>query len=207
MKTTFARGAWDTNALTYAYSYRFPETPEFHQADDHVENAIDPNQRHGWDFVSLLTREKYGYGTRVTTNLSFAGDGAPIITWTGSLDTDAEGNRRYGDYFEVVVWKNGVNVWRLKRDPSVLKEGGVSWVLLLSAEFSLEQELRHTLTVDILACRMIINVDDKHIFKLYSDDLPASFHAGINACEGLCKFYDLSVEADAEPMKELRTDW
>ena len=37
MKLDFSRGAWNTDEVTYAYTYRFPGTPEFLQTDDCVE--------------------------------------------------------------------------------------------------------------------------------------------------------------------------
>lgn len=194
MKTSFKRGAWSCDALTYAYTYRFPETPVFFQADDHIENRPAPETRQKWDFITLMTREKYPIGTRAEARLSFDGTAAPIITLAEALDTDLGGNCRYGDYYEVVVWHNGVNVWRLRRDPSVEKEGGISWMLALGAEFPLEQDKEHTLSVEVQESLLIILVDGTRKFKLRIEDIPKSFHVGINACEGLCKFFDFTVE-------------
>ena len=41
MKLDFSRGAWNTDEITYAYTYRFPGAPEFLQQEDCVENRPD----------------------------------------------------------------------------------------------------------------------------------------------------------------------
>ena len=58
MKLDFSRGAWNTDEMTYAYTYRFPGTPEFLQQDDCVENRPDATNRFGcdWENISMLSR-------------------------------------------------------------------------------------------------------------------------------------------------------
>ena len=109
----FSKGSWDTDALGYAYSYRFEETPVFVQREDCIENQKNEAATYGFDNISLLTREKYGHGMTVSTRCAFEDLGAPLIVLTPQITQDPRGINRYGDYIEVVLWKNGVNVWRM----------------------------------------------------------------------------------------------
>ena len=67
MKLDFSRGAWNTDDVTYAYTYRFPGTPEFHQTDDCVENRPDDTCNFGcdWENISLLSKQAYSSGVRI----------------------------------------------------------------------------------------------------------------------------------------------
>ena len=58
MKTTFAENSWNQEELTYAYSYRFEETPVFLQKADCIENTKNEGAVYGYDNISLLTKEK-----------------------------------------------------------------------------------------------------------------------------------------------------
>ena len=113
MKINFAKGAWNTDELTYAYTYRFPQTNEFLQNEDSIENAENPAcAADGYDYLSLVSKATFGFGTKITTRCSFMGNAAPLIIISDGLDNCEDGHKRYARYFEVVVWRNGVNVWR-----------------------------------------------------------------------------------------------
>ena len=121
--------------LVYAYSRRFDAVPVFTQYPDHVENRADASVPYGWENISLLTREKFAAGTRIGTRCAFLGDGAPLITLAASMEPDERGVLRFGEYLEIVLYKRGVNVWRMWYDPAGTKNGGVSWKKLMGVEF------------------------------------------------------------------------
>ena len=189
MKISFAESAWNTDEMTYAYSWRFPETPVFVQKDDCVENLKNPAAScAGYDFISLLTKKKFGAGTKITTRCAFEGDAAPLIVFADELDTDENGSKRYGNYFEVVLYKNGINVWRLWKQA----DGTVTWHKRLGVEFPVSEGDIHTLSVEMKKDDLVIEADGRKITLRAEDFFPAC-HIGINACEGICRFYDLSV--------------
>ena len=113
MNIKFAENAWNQDELIYAYSYRFEETPEFIQKTDCVENTKKPDTVYGFDNISLMSLEKFGLGTKLTTRCAFEDLSAPLLVNADQLSTGKRGIVRYGDYVEVVLWKNGVNVWRM----------------------------------------------------------------------------------------------
>lgn len=187
MKITFTENWENQDLLTYAYSYRFEETPVFVQKNDCIENSKNPGAVYGYDNISLLTKEKYGLGTKLSTRCAFEDLGAPLLVITDKVTTDSRGVARYGDYLEVVLWKNGVNVWRMW-----MEDGVVTWKQLMGVEFSVSENEIHTISVTIEKDTLHIRADDK-MMQLYIDDMYESYHLGINACEGINRFYDLEI--------------
>ena len=135
---SFIPGGWDNGELVYAYSYRFEETPVFLQREDCIENRKNDGAVYGFDNISLLTSEKYGPETTVTARCAFEDLGAPLIVLADSMARDSRGVCRYGDYLEVVLWKNGVNVWRMW-----MVNGTVTWKQLLGVEFPVSEGSEH----------------------------------------------------------------
>ncbi|MBR3929675.1 MAG: hypothetical protein IKJ65_11815 [Clostridia bacterium] len=178
--------------LTYAYSYRFSETPVFEQEDDCIVNRKNPLQEQGFDNITLLTKEKCLPGTKITTVCSFDRFGAPLITIAESLTLDENGKMRYGDYLEVVVYKNGVNVWRM-----YFKDGKVTWDCLLCVEFSLEEMKKHTLSAQILKNKLVICANERKMI-LHIENMYPSFHVGVNACEEINRFYSMEIREGNE---------
>ena len=195
MHLSFARDQWNTEAFTYAYSRRFEETPVFTQREEYVESLADPDAVYGYQNISFLTREKMAAGTKITARCAFFGDGAPLILLARDLTPDERGVLRYGDYFEVVLYKNGINVWRLWQDPAGKPEnGGVVWHKRLGAQFPVEEGVPHDLVVETADRQLTITVDGAHTLVLRTEDLFGTFHAGIDACEGVNRFWSLDVE-------------
>ena len=184
---SFAENAWKNSGLVYAYTRRFPQTPVFTQAAEHVENRADPDGPGGYENISLLTERKYRSGTTVTAALEFTGLGAPIIMFSETMERAGKGDLRFDDYFEVVLYKNGINVWRLKP-----KDGSVVWHKLVGVEFPVAENERHNLSVQINEKTLVIDADG-HRITLWSEELPEEFHVGIDACEGINRFYNLTI--------------
>lgn len=185
----FKEHSWEQDSLTYAYSYRFEETPVFVQKADCIENTKNEDAVYGYDNISLLTKEKFGPGTKLTTRCAFEDLGAPLLVIADHLSTDDRSVVRYGDYLEVVLWKNGVNVWRMW-----MENGEVTWKQLMGIDFPVAEHEIHTLSVTIEADTLYIEADDKKM-QLYVDNLYPSYHLGINACEGINRFYSLSISS------------
>lgn len=189
MKLDFSRGAWNTDDITYAYSYRFPGTPQFLQCEDCVENRPDHSNAFGcdWENISILSRKAYTAGTRIETHCAFRDLGAPLITIADRM-YDENGTSKYGDYLEIVLYKNGVNIWRMWMDENKT----VTWKKMLGVEFPVSEDVIHTLAVEITADGLRVEADDHRLFWRCTD-LYETFHLGIDACEGLNRFYSLEI--------------
>ena len=186
MKICFSRGAWSTDDVSYAYSYRFPGTPEYLQQDDCVENRQLSEQDYDWENISVFAKDKYVPGAKITTRCSLRGLAAPLITIAKDI-YDEGGEKKFGDYLEIVLYREGVNVWEMVMDENKT----VTWKKLLGVKFPVTEDEAHTLTVETTADGMHITADDKKIY-LYRP-MYESFYLGIDACEGLCRFYSMEI--------------
>lgn len=185
----FKEHSWEQDSLTYAYSFRFEETPVFVQKADCIENTKNEDAVYGYDNISLLTKEKFGPGTKLTTRCAFEDLGAPLLVIADQLSTDDRSVARYGDYLEVVLWKNGVNVWRMW-----MENGEVTWKQLMGVDFPVSEHEIHTLSVTIEKDTLHIEADNQKML-LYIEDMYPSYHLGINSCEGINRFYSLSISS------------
>lgn len=190
MNINFSKNAWDETAVTHAYTYRFPFVNRFVQHEDCIENGANPEMCDGFDYLSVMTREKYPVGTKLTTRCSFKGMAAPLLIFSDGLDKCEDGALRYGNYFEVVLYKKGINVWRLWRK----EDGSVTWHNRLRAEFPVMEEKIHTISVEVKETDFVIELDGVMKFSLRAEDIFPEFHLGITGCEGPCFFYDMTIE-------------
>ncbi len=189
-KYSFAKNHWNQDELTVAYSFRFTETPDFVQHEDCIASGVNPNHREGFDNVSLLTKETYSAGTNATIRCGFEGMGCPEIIIVEKLEACDDGATRYGACFEIVLYKNGLNVWRHYRE-----EGHCFWHKRLGLEFPVAEGEIHEMTAEIKEDYLTVTVDGKR-FTLRVEDFPKAFHIGITTCEGVACVYDMCVEGE-----------
>ena len=90
----------------------------------------------------------------------------------------------------MVLYKNGINVWRMR-----YRGGKVTWKKLLGAEFPVSTGEVHELTAVVGEETLRIEADGR-VMTLLLEDMYPSFHAGIDACEGINRFYDLEIAGD-----------
>ena len=184
---SFARDCWNQNDLTVAYSFRFTETPSFVQHEDCIGSGVNPEHREGFDNISLLSRETYGIGSKAEIHCSFEGMGCPEIIIVEKMETCGDGAVRYGACFEIVLYKNGLNIWRHYRE-----EGRCFWHKRLGLEFPVSEAEIHELSAEIRENYLTVTIDGKR-FTLRVEDLFDSFHLGITTCEGIARVYDMSI--------------
>ena len=192
---TFTPGNWEQEGLELAYSWRFEELPEFVQEADCIRNSASlPGscQNGGYDYMGLMLPETYGAGTKLTVRCSFAategGSGAPMLTIADRCEVDENGVLRTLDYYEVVIWHRGMNLWRLHTE-----DRQVHHYLVAGLSFPLKMDTMHTLSAELKDNRMMISVDDQ-MADLFVSDMPEQYRIGYTACEGICKLFDMTVE-------------
>lgn len=188
MKICFGREKWNEENVQRAYSHRFTETPDFTQYDDCIASAVNPEHRKGFDNISLLTREKYTVGTKAVVHCAFEGLGCPEIIFVEKPEVCDDGAVRYGACFEVVLYENGINVWRHYRE-----DGRCFWHKRLGLEYPVAENEVHELSVEIRENYMDITLNGQKT-SLRVEDMFPEFHVGITVCEGIARVYDMCVE-------------
>ncbi len=194
MKLDFSKAGWKTDDIVYASTYRFESTPEFKQCDGWIENGTNPNQNFNCDNVAFLTKQKYKSGTCAVAECSFTGVSAPLITVAKDMYSD-NGVYKYGDYFEVVIWRYGLNIWRMVMDG----DKKVKHKLILGLDHALEENVRHTVSATVNGDMLEVGVDNCITVRVYMEEVYDSFHLGIDACEGICRFYSFGIENSTLP--------
>jgi len=209
-KISFLPGGWESAGLEYAYSWRFPGEPVFRQEADCIANSASPEGPGGFDYVGFLLPGEFSVGARVEARCSFEGLAAPMLTLVDRMETDERGVLRTLDFYEAVIWRNGLNIWRhhtAGRNTTHYKA--------LGAGFPLAEGQVHTLSLEMAPQaanpdedgaaadggeapakssdkRMVLTVDGIKL-DLFIDDLPERFRLGYSACEGVCRLYDIAV--------------
>ncbi len=184
----FRNADWKKESVVTAYSFRFTETPEFTQQDGCISTCVNPQHREGFDNISILTSQRYGVGMDLTLTCAFEDWGCPEIILVEKLEDCEDGALRYGPCFEVVLYKNGINVWRHFRD-----DGLCHWHKRLGLQFPVAENEKHLLHVQVVENTLLIEVDDQKI-ELRTEDIPEKFHVGLTACEGIVRLYEMTIE-------------
>ena len=173
--------------MRLAHTYRFVETPDFTQEETCIRSAENPDHPEGFDNISLLTPNSYSAGVTATMRCSFEGLGCPEILLVFDPETDENGKLRYGACFEIVVYENGINVWRHYRE-----KGECFWHQRLGVEYPVAENTVHTLTVTVLSDMLEITLDGQKNL-LHTEDIPETFYLGLTACEGIARLYDFEI--------------
>lgn len=184
----FGDSAWKKE-MVQAYTFRFKETPDFTQCEDHITTSVNPNHREGFDNISLLSPEIYTAGVKAKLRCAFDGKGCPEIILVEKTENCEDGAVRYGACFEVVLYRGGVNVWRHYMDEA---DHRCYWHKRLGLEMPVTEKEIHELEVEIIKDYIVFSVDGVGV-RLRTEDLPETFHVGTTACEGIVRLYDMQI--------------
>ncbi len=188
----FCPGAW-AQQMIYAYTRRYESFPVFTQEADHICSGRDEANDCGFANISLFFSQPCADGSKISTSFRFEDAAAPLIVLANELEPDAGGHLRFGNYIEVVVWKNGLNVWQMHET-----NGRVTWQKLCGLEYPVDGSQMQTLSVRRAGERLWITHGAQKL-NLLVQGLPASLFLGIDACEGVCRFYSASLCPPAAP--------
>ena len=156
-----------------------------------IENSYNEEIK-DYDYISIITKEKYSNGITVRAKCSFDKFGAPLIVFTDDYKQLEDGSYQYGLHFEVVAYENGCNVWHIV--PGKDCKNPIDVTKVNSMEFLIEEKSMIEMEVIIKEKKLFIRVNDK-TFEAEHEDIPNSMHVGITACEGINHFYEFEVES------------
>lgn len=175
----------------YAYSPNCKDYVTFTEEKDCVVNTFN-EKINDFDYVSMITLDRFAPGTKVTTHCSFEKFGAPLVVFTDDLGPDAFGRPTYGLHFEVVAFEEGCNVWHIvPAAPGAEKPIKPTKIGL--TRFPIADNSIIELTVEFLEKKILITINGNPL-EVAHEDLPERFHVGFTACEGINRFYDYTVE-------------
>ncbi|MBQ7915321.1 MAG: hypothetical protein IJ315_00860 [Firmicutes bacterium] len=192
-KYVFTPGGWNQEDFMYVYSPKHKLFPEFTQEKNCIVNQQDPQmgEKFPYQYISMVTKERYGVGTKISTKCDFDHFGAPIIVLSDDIHEE-EGHLFYNLHFEVVAYEKGCNVWHLVQDPA-RPERPLCPTKIACPEFVIEDGSMIEMSVEIKEKKLKIWVNDQ-CFEVEHPQLPKKCHIGITDCEGINHFYELTVE-------------
>lgn len=163
---------------------------KFIQKENCIENSYN-GEIQDFDYISIITKEKYKSGVTVKVKCSFDKFGAPLIVFTDDYKQLADGTYQYGLHFEVVAYENGCNVWHIV--PGKDEKNPIDVSKVNAIEFPIEDKSIIEMEVTIKEKKLLIRVNDE-TFEAEHEDIPGQMQVGITACEGVNRFYEFEVE-------------
>lgn len=201
----FSEGKWDRGAFFEARNDDWDRGSPIVQMPDCVMNANDP----GWSdeelfrdhqadvYSSLILTNSFSGDLTFSSRLSFDHRMAPSLVLAGAFATDAQGRKAFRDHYEIVLFEEGINVWRHRRPG-----GGKSEIEKVAyARHAFSPKTPYVLTVEVRRKKGYggrpttdIRVLADGIDVGFRDEtVPASYFVGLLGSEGRCRFYDLKV--------------
>ena len=175
----------------YVYSPICKVFKEFIAEDECIKNSYNDDIK-DWDYISIVTKDKYSSGTTVSTVCSFDKYGAPLIVFTDDIVNDENGIRRYGHHYEVVAYENGINIWSIvpwhERGERPIKPTKIAFL-----EFPVKEDDFFELKVKVDSDKITVNMCGQTL-EVNDAQIPEEFHIGITACEGVNKFREFTIE-------------
>ena len=163
---------------------------KFVQKENCIENTYNEEIK-DFDYISIITKEKYNDGVTIRVKCSFDTFGAPLIVLTDDYKSLEDGSYQYGLHFEVVAYENGCNVWHIV--PGKEEKNPIDVTKVNAIEFPIEDKSIIDMEVTIRDKKMFIRVNDQS-FVAEHEEIPNQMHVGITACEGINQFYEFEVE-------------
>lgn len=189
---TFNKDGWNKEDFRYAYSPACFDRVEFKQEDDCVVNGTGKSL-FGYEYVSILERIARKTGVRVQTECSFEKFGAPLIVFSDDIQVNERGEWIYGKHFEVVAYEEGINIWHIVPCYEN-KERPIKPTLLASKKFNIDANSRIVIKLEVLKDCIKTWVNGEFL-EIAVEDLPQNeLWVGVTACEGINRFYSLTVE-------------
>ena len=196
MKKTycFEAGKFNPDDFQYTYSPICKEFATFKQEDTCVVSKVG-SALMGYAYISILEKTPRSGKVLAQTQCAFEKFGAPIIVFTDDLQADENGHYVYGKHFEVVAYEEGINIWHIVPCPEKV-EYPVDPTLLATKKFAIDANSLIQMKVTIEGDCIKAWVNGEYL-EAVVDDLPKdAFRVGITACEGINRFYSLTVEND-----------
>ena len=189
----FKKGMDEKRDFKYVSSLITETHTQFDFEEDCIVNRYNPEIKGDWkyDYISMVTKEKYGDGVKLTTKCRFEHYGAPLIVFTDDIKEE-NGRNYYGLHFEVVAFDEGFNVWHIipsDENPDL----PIKVTLIATGRFPVADNSLIELEVQIKNKTIYVNMNG-HTQSVYNADIPEKMHVGVTACEGINRFYTLEIE-------------
>ena len=202
----FSEGRWDRGAFFEARNNDLDRGSPIVQMPDCIMNANDPDwsdedlfKNHQADvFSSLILTNRFRGNVVFSSRMSFDHRMAPALVIAGDFEVDSQGRTAFLGMYEIVLFEDGINVWRHRRRSGEKSE--IEKVAYARRKF--EKHTQYEMKVALKRSRVHggrlttdIEVSaDGVTVGLRDETVPAVYSVGIIGSEGRCRFYDFKVD-------------
>lgn len=142
------------------------------------------------DYISVISKKKYGVGTEISTHCSFSGTGAPCLVFTNDIAGDKD-FAEYGLHFEVCIYTGGVNIWHIIKFPERV-ERPIKSTKIYFEKWDVNAD-GVDCTVKFGEKKITVFIEGRE-FTVEHEDFPTEFRVGFTSCEGPCFFSDFTIK-------------
>ena len=203
VRVSFARGAWNPEQWMLVRTFRWEDFSSWIQEDDCIRNVCPSDcppedlisKRAPETYISMLWKEPLAKSARtaISATLSFHDRMSAEISLIPAPRTNAKGNLVSDEWWEIVLYNKGINVWHLRQAEGkavIRRIAFVEHAFTPGRKYKLDVTLApHWTKVPSLTVKC-----DGVAFGCAMESLPETFHAGVTACEGTIRFYDFSLK-------------
>ncbi|HOF62268.1 MAG TPA: hypothetical protein P5125_01485 [Kiritimatiellia bacterium] len=190
----FAAGKWDQKAWWNVANPRWNYRHGFEQAEDCILNECPGTKIADW-YSAMVMTNRFSEAVSISARMSFDDRFAPGILIAPEL-VDGPTGKELRDHFEIILFDGGINVWRYKWTETgfvITKPAFVVTPFAPRTPLTVTVTIKERNVVGGGKTRQMTVTCGSCQFGFRSDDLPASFYAGINGNEGRCRFYSFGV--------------
>lgn len=204
---SFAAGQWNPTEWMEVRHGEWNRGSPIRQMADCVMNSNDDAwsdedlyRNHQADvFSSLISTNVWTAPKSFVCELSFDHRMAPAIAIAWNIVRDAEGRPEFRDMYEIVLFEDGLNVWRHRR-PEGSGKSVIDKVAFLKRKYL--PKTKYALSVTLaekkvyggrLTREMTVTCGDD-VLGFQDEQIPKAFQAGVIGSEGRCRFYSFEVK-------------
>ena len=188
----FTRDGWDPAAWTLCKNPTVEYLGQWVQRDDCIENWTPPDKKTqalDQTLTTMIYNTKVSGNWTATATFEIGAGSAPGIVIVQDWAPDAQGRPQYGEFYEVIVYEKGLNLWHHFAGA----DGKRTWEKTCYGTFALKPDTHYTLQVRRQKQSLQMTVDG-HIVGVLLKPLPGEVFVGVEGCEGISRVYDFAVE-------------
>lgn len=191
LSVSFAKDAWNPGDWVIAKNPTVPHLGMWVQRDTCIENETptDPAQKSSLDqtLTTMVYAKPFAGDFAAAATFEIGSGAAPGIVLAQDWASDAEGRPQYGEFYEVIIYEKGINLWH-----HFARDGKRTYELSAYSTFALKADTPYKLKVVRKAKTLDISVGEHQIGVLIAPLAPELF-VGLEGCEGVCRVSDFSV--------------
>jgi len=180
MSSSFSKNAWNSSEWIFVKRRDMAGRSDWLQKNDCIEN--DGNH------TSMVYKKKFKGDMTVSSTTAFADRMAPAIVIVSKIGDSADGAKAFDEHVEIVIYDEGVNIWRLHT-----VDGKSLWEKVAFWKFTLTKNTLYKLEVTKKGKELSVKVDGQTMGYVDSS-LQDEYYVGITGCEGVNRFYDFAVK-------------